>query len=85
MYLSKTHKLDIEQIVIPPEISPIQEVFFTSKLTTVLPNERESIEEYITSFQEGTSDNFMLIFTDGSAQGNPGPPGSAVVIKKQGL
>ena len=27
----------------------------------------------------------MLIFTDGSAQGNPGPTGSATVIKKQDL
>ena len=27
----------------------------------------------------------MVIFTDGSAQCNPGPVGSRIVIKKQGL
>ena len=27
----------------------------------------------------------MPIFTDGSTQGNPGPVGSRIVIKKQGL
>ena len=27
----------------------------------------------------------MVIFTDGSAQGNPGPAGSGIAIKKQGL
>ena len=35
--------------------------------------------------QEATFGKSMLIFTDGSAQGNPGPTGSATVIKKQGL
>ena len=33
MHLSKTHKLDIEQIVIPPEISPIHEFFFIPNCT----------------------------------------------------
>ena len=47
MHLSRTHKLDLEQIVIPPEISPIHEIFFIPNLTTVLSNERESTEEYI--------------------------------------
>ena len=84
-HLSKTHGLDIEQIVIPPEIPRICEVFFTPNLTTVLPNERKSTEEYLNNFQEGISDRFMLTFTDGSVQGNPGPTGCAGVIKKQGL
>ena len=44
MDLSKTHKLDVDQIVIPPEISPTHKVFFIPNLTTVLPNERESIK-----------------------------------------
>ena len=47
MHLSRTHKLDLEQIVIPPEISPIHEIFFIPNLKTVLSNERESTEEYI--------------------------------------
>ena len=85
MHLSKTHKLVIEQIVIPPEISLIHEVFFIPNLKTVLLNERESTEEYINNFQEGTSDKSMLIFTDGFAQGNPDPTVSAAVIKKQSL
>ena len=52
---------------------------------TVLPNEEQSTEEYINNLQEDTSDKSMLIFTDGSAQINPGPTGSPTVIKKQGL
>ena len=52
---------------------------------TVLPNEGESTEEYINNLQEDTSDKSMLIFTDGFAQINPGPTGSAAVVKKQGL
>ena len=85
MHLSKTHTLDIEHVAIPLEISPIHEVFFIPNLTTVLPDERESAEEYINNFQEENSVKTMLIFTDGSAQGNPGPTGYVVVIKKQGL
>ena len=27
----------------------------------------------------------MVIFTDGSTQGSPGPEGTGIVIKKQGL
>ena len=83
MHLSRAHKLDFKQIVIPPEIPPIyiHEVYFIPKLTTALPNEGESTEEYINNFQESTTDKSMLIFTDGSAQGNPGLTGSATVIK----
>ena len=73
MDLSKTHKLDVDQIVIPPKISPIHKVFFIPNLTTVLPNERESIEEYINNFQEDTSDKSIVIFTDLFVQGYPGP------------
>ena len=51
MHLFKTHKLDLEQTVIPPEISAIHEVFFIPNLTTVLRNDRESTEEYINNFQ----------------------------------
>ena len=85
MHLSKTQILDLEQIVIPSEISSIHEVFFIPKLTTVLPNEGESTEEYIKNFQEGTSHKAMLIFTDRFAHGNPGPTGSAAVIKNKAL
>ena len=63
--------MDLKQIV--PEISLIHEIFFIPNLTTVLPNEGESTEEYINNFEEGTSEKSMLIFTDGSAQGKPGP------------
>ena len=79
MHLSKMHKLGFEHIFIPPEISPIHEVFFIPNLTTVLTNEGESTEEYINNFQEGFSDKSMLIFTGGSVQGNPVPTGSATV------
>ena len=68
MHLSKIYKPDFEQIIIPREISPIHEVFFIPNLTTVLPKEGESIEEYINNFQEGTSNKSIQIYTYGSAQ-----------------
>ena len=83
MFTPADYKLDIEQIVIPPGISPIQEVFFIQNLTTIMPNEKECTEEFINNLQKGTSVIFMLIFTDGSAESNPGPTGSAAVIKNR--
>ena len=50
-----------------------------------MPNEGESTEEYINNFEEGTSEKSMLIFTDGSAKGKPGPQDMPWVIKRQGL
>ena len=83
MFTPADYKLDIEQIVIPPGFSPIQEVFFIQNLTTIMPNEKESTEEFINNLQKGTSVIFMLIFTDGSAESNPGPTESAAVIKNR--
>ena len=40
---------------------------------------------FIQNILDPVTDHSMVIFTDGSAQGNPGPVGSGIVIKKQGL
>ena len=38
-------------------------------------------KNHIKDIQQDAPTNTMMIFTDGSAQGNPGPTGSGVVIK----
>ena len=45
IHVSKTHKLDIEQIVIPQKILSVHEVFLIPNLKSVLPNEREYRKE----------------------------------------
>ena len=39
---------------------------------------------YIKEIQQGVATNTMIIFTDGSAQVNPGPTGSGIVTKNPG-
>ena len=41
-------------------------------------------EEYIEYTKTLSNEKTMMIFTDGSALGNPGPTGSGVVIKENG-
>ena len=46
----------------------------------------EAEKTYIPTVLDPVTDHTMaIIFTDGSAQGNPGPVGNGTVIKKQGL
>ena len=42
------------------------------------------MQHYINSILDTCTNKTMIVFTDGSAQSNPGPTGSGVIIKKQG-
>ena len=57
-------------------ITEIDEKTNLSKANTI------NIEDYIKYIK--ALSNEMMIFTDGSALGNPGPTGSGVAIKKNG-
>ena len=86
--ISKTLKINTHQIKIPKEIPPSFETFFIPTMTTILPNKFSSDDEiktYIKNILDPITDDTMVIFTDGSAQGNPGPVGSGVVIKMKGV
>ena len=56
-------------------ITKIDEKTNLSKANTI------NIEDYI-KYIKALSNEKMMIFTDGSALGNPGPTGSGVVVKK---
>ena len=58
-------------------ITEIDEKTNLSKANTI------NIEDYI-KYIKALSNEKMMIFTDGSALGNPGPTGSGVVVKKIG-
>ena len=42
------------------------------------------MQHYISSILDTRTNKTMIVFTDGSAQSNPGSTGSGVIIKKQG-
>ena len=44
-----------------------------------------STEENINNFRKGTLGKSMIIFTDGSVQGNPDPTRSVAVTKNKAL
>ena len=63
------------------------EFFYIPNLSVTIPTKFSSDEReknYITEIQQDVTTNTMMIFTDGSAQGNPFPAGSGVVIKNPG-
>ena len=85
--LSKHQKININAIQIPSEIPPSMEFFYIPNLSVTIPTKFSSDEgekNYITEIQQDVTTNTMMIFTEGSAQGNPGPTGSGVVIKNPG-
>ena len=63
------------------------EFFYIPNLSVTIPTKFSSDKgekNYITEIQQDFTTNTMMIFTDGSAQSNPGPTGSGVVIKNPG-
>ena len=42
------------------------------------------MQHYISSILDTGTNKAMIVFMDGSAQSNPGPTGSGVIIKKHG-
>ena len=88
VHLSKHQKISLDSVQIPPEIPPTMETFSLQNLTVKLPNKFVSTHDekkYIKEITDNINTNkTMLVFTDGSAQGNPGPTGSGVVIRRPG-
>ena len=85
--MSKHQKISINTIQIPSEIQPSMEIFYIPNLSLTTPTKFSSDQgekNYITEIQQDVATNSMMIFTDSSAQGNPGPTGSGVVIKNSG-
>ena len=85
--LSKYQKININAIQVPSEIPPSVEFFYIPNLSVTIPTKLSSDEgekNYITEIQQDVATNTMIIFTDGSAQGNPGPRVSGLVIKNPG-
>ena len=85
--MSKHQKISINVIQIPSEIPPFMEIFYIPNLSITIPTKFSSDEgenNYITEIQQDVATNTMMIFTDGSAQGKPGPTESGVVIRNPG-
>ena len=60
-------------------------IFPETKLQPSVPLENtSSVQHHINSILDTGSNKTMIVFIDGSAQSNPGPTGSGVIIKKQG-
>ena len=81
--LSKHQKISINAIQIPSEIPPSMEIFNIPNLSVTIPTKfssDKSEKNYIIDIQQDVATNTMMIFTDVSAQGSPGPTGSGVVI-----
>ena len=81
-----------ENIILPAELPPSIEIFNIPNMTTVLPktplsetnNKEKNFAEYIDLIYENVNENTMLAYADGSAQGNPGPTGAGLLIRKNG-
>ena len=85
--ISKHQKISINVIQIPSEIAPSVEIFHIPNISVTILNKFSSDngeENYLKENLQNVSTNTMMIFTDGSAQGNPGPARSGVLINKSG-
>ena len=85
--MPKHQKISINANQIPSEIPPSMEIFYISHLSVTIPTKFSSDEgekNYVTEIQQDFATNTMVIFTDSSIQGNPGPTGSGIVIRNPG-
>ena len=85
--MSKQQKISINAIQIPSEVPPSMGIFYIPNLSVTIPtnfSSDESEKYYITEILQDVVANTMTIFTGNSAQGNPGPTGSYIVIKNPG-
>ena len=91
------HCDDINKLQLPSVNPQTFEVFTIDNLESIFPSNyrnRSKLklsktnttnnEDYIDYIKTLINEKTMMIFTDGSALGNPGPTGSGVVIKKNG-
>ena len=74
--MSKHQKISINAIQIPSEFLHSIETFYIPNLSvTILAkfSSDQGEKNYIIEIQQDVATNFMMIFTDGSAQGKPWP------------
>ena len=93
-FLSQTKKFNVQQLLPPKETPATLEIFPLPNLLLTLSETKlqlsvplgntNNMQHYISSILDGGTNKTMIVFTDGSAQSNPGPKGSGVIIKKQG-
>ena len=93
-FLSQTKKFNVQQLLPPKETPATLEIFPLPNLLLTLSETKlqlsvplgntNNMQHYISSILDGGTNKTMIVFTDGSAQSNPGPTGSGVIIKKQG-
>ena len=70
--MSKHQKISINAIQIPSEFLPSIETFYIPNLSVTIPTKFSSDQgekNYLIEIQQNVGTNFMMIFTDGSAQG----------------
>ena len=82
------------QLLLPKETPATLELFYIlNLLVTLLKTKLQlsvpldnttNMQHCISSIFDTGTNKTMIVFTDGSAQSNPGPKGSGVIIKKQG-
>ena len=93
-FLSQTKKCNVHQLLLPKETPATLELFHLPNLLLTVPETKlqlsvpldntNNMQHYISSILDIGTNKTMTVFTDGSAQLNPGPTGSGVIIKKQG-
>ena len=93
-FLSQTKKFNVQQLLPPKETPATLEIFPLPNLLLTLSETKlqlsvplgntNNMQHYISSILDGGTNKTMIVFTDGSAQSNPGLTGSGVIIKMQG-
>ena len=84
---SKHQKTSINATQIQSEIPPSMEIFYIPILSVTIPaifSSDQGEKNYTTEIQQDVARNTMMIFTDGTAQGNSNLTGSGVVITNPG-
>ena len=89
-----TDKCNFHQLILPKKTPATLELFHIKNLLLTSPETKlqlsvpldnmSNMQHYISSILDIGTNKTMTVFTDGSAQLNPGPTGSGVIIKKQG-
>ena len=93
-FLSKTKKCNVNQLLLLKETPATFEMFCIPNLLLTLPETKgqlsvslentNNVQHYISFILDTGTNKTMIVFMDESAQSNPGPAGSGVIIKKQG-
>ena len=85
-------KCNVHQLLLPKKTPTALDLFHLPNLLLTLPETKlqlsvpldktNDMQHYISSILDTGTNKTMIVFTDGSAQSNPGLTGSGVIIKK---